>query len=186
MTSPPRRSRWPVITAITVAVVAVVAAGGAAVVGASRDGSEAETPTAHEAAEATPAAGDCVEVAPDTDGALHATETACDADFGFIVADPSGEDCAKWGATFPEPFGDAYTATLCLVPNFTVGHCYRYGAPSGMYDETGCNTKSYAVFRIDAKDESTDESLCSEDTDSRAMTFESPPLTYCYSSMGSP
>ena len=169
------RTRWPAVCAVAAAVVAVLVAAGVAVFGANR-GDPGPAP------QAAPAPGDCVVVAPDEHRELHSTRTDCATkDFSFIVStcEGYGED-----TTFPEPFADPQTAALCLVPNFTVGQCYEFATPSGMFAQTDCDTESYAVTRIDAKHETADADACPAGGDSRPMPFPSVPLTYCYTSMG--
>ncbi len=95
--------------------------------------------------------GECVSLSPDASGELMPTHTSCATDMSFTIgalADDVGNCVPDQFDRFRAPFADAATERLCLVPNLTVGHCYRLGVPVGMLDPADCSVGGPAVFRV--------------------------------------
>lgn len=123
--------------------------------------------------------GDCVVIPPLKTDAMHATKQPCSADVSFTVgALADSGTCPGRYHHFPTPFADPETATLCLVPNLVVDHCYSYGIPSDMVDLVDCEDPT-ANFRVTAAFDADDATLCPDVKDHYAWTYSAPARTYC-------
>ena len=177
----PARSRppfrwWPI--AVVAGALALAAGAGFAI--------HATTTQTH-APRAQTAQGDyrvgaCVELKPAPTGELHAANTSCDTDPSFVVStftDGLGHCKPDRFDRFGPPFADAQTGTLCLEPNLVAGHCYRFGAPVGMWESADCAQPGPAVIKVTKSIDADDDKACPGNRGQLAMPYPSPPRTYC-------